>query len=132
MRRPGFNGTVLAACWLVFVTGLPSVATHSLQQSGAIVAEAAMRSDIEALRDLLRDGADANASQGDGMSALHWAARNGDSDLAEALIYAGANLAAATSLGHLITSASFWFRVVSGLSCLMMELTDRWACTLLR
>ncbi len=99
MRRPGFNGTVLAACWLVFVTVLPSVATHSLQQSGAIVAEAAMRSDIEALRDLLRDGADANASQGDGMSALHWAARNGDSDIAEALIYAGANLEAATRLG---------------------------------
>ncbi|MEC7900992.1 MAG: ankyrin repeat domain-containing protein, partial [Acidobacteriota bacterium] len=99
MRSPGFNGTVLAACWLVFVTVLPSVATHSLQQSGAIVAEAAMRSDIEALRDLLRNGADANASQGDGMSALHWAGRNGDSNIAEALIYAGANLEAATRLG---------------------------------
>ena len=99
MRRPGFNGIVLAAGWLVFVTVLPSVAMHSLQQSGAIVADAAMRSDMEAVHDLLRGGADANASQGDGMSALHWAAQNGDSNIAEALIYAGANLEATTRLG---------------------------------
>ena len=99
MKCPGFNRAVFAAGWLIFVAVLPSAAMHSLQQSGAIVADAAMRSDMDAVRNLLRGGADANASQGDGMSALHWAAQNGDSNIAEALIYAGANLEATTRLG---------------------------------
>ncbi|NNF25803.1 MAG: ankyrin repeat domain-containing protein, partial [Gemmatimonadetes bacterium] len=47
----------------------------------APVADAAERGDLEAVRALLRDGADVNASQGDGMSALHWAAMNGDADM---------------------------------------------------
>ena len=99
MKRPGFNGAVFAAGWLLFVTVLPSAGMHSLQQSGAIVAAVAMRSDLEAILDLLRAGADPNASQGDGMSALHWAAQNGDSNIAEVLIYAGANVEATTRLG---------------------------------
>ncbi|MCH7892499.1 MAG: ankyrin repeat domain-containing protein, partial [Gemmatimonadetes bacterium] len=38
------------------------------------VADAAMRGEIETVRSLLREGADVNAAQGDGMTALHWAA----------------------------------------------------------
>ena len=49
----------------------------------APVADAAMRGDIEAVRSLLRSGADVNAAQGDGMTALHWAARLGQRELAE-------------------------------------------------
>ncbi|MEY4093175.1 MAG: hypothetical protein RLZZ53_374, partial [Acidobacteriota bacterium] len=55
------------------------------------VADAAERGDIAAVKALLKDGADANAAQGDGMSALHWAAERGDAALAEVLIVAGAN-----------------------------------------
>jgi ankyrin repeat protein len=40
----------------------------------APVADAAMRGDVEAVRALVKQGADVNASQGDGMTALHWAA----------------------------------------------------------
>ncbi|MCA9286720.1 MAG: ankyrin repeat domain-containing protein, partial [Phycisphaerales bacterium] len=66
----------------------------------APVADAAMRGDVDAVRTLLRQGADVNAAQGDGMTALHWAAEHGNQDMASALIYAGANLEAATRLGE--------------------------------
>jgi len=64
------------------------------------VAAAAARGDIERVRELLRDGADVNAPQGDGMTALHWAAARNDRPLAELLIYAGASLDAGTRIGH--------------------------------
>ncbi len=63
------------------------------------VADAAMRSDVESVRSLLKHGADVNAAQGDGMTALHWAAVNGDVETAEILIYAGAGVDAQTRLG---------------------------------
>ena len=65
----------------------------------APIAEAAARGDREAVRALLKKAADVNAAQGDGMTALHWAAMNGDAELAEMLIVAGANVRAATRLG---------------------------------
>ncbi len=40
-----------------------------------------------------------NAAQGDGMTALHWAALSNDVGIAEMLLYAGANVKAATRLG---------------------------------
>ena len=63
------------------------------------VADAAMRGDAGEVRELLRAGADVNAAQGDGMTALHWAAENGQLELADVLVFAGANLEAATRLG---------------------------------
>ena len=63
------------------------------------VADAAMRGDAEEVHALLRAGADVNAAQGDGMTALHWAAENGRIELAEVLVFAGANPEAATRLG---------------------------------
>ena len=65
----------------------------------APVAEAAARGDLEAVRTLLRDGADVNAAQGDGMTALHWAALRGDADMVSVLVYAGANVTSTTRLG---------------------------------
>ena len=64
------------------------------------VADAAMRGDAGAVAALLADGADVNAAQGDGMTALHWSARNGDAVLARTLIDAGANVHAGTRIGH--------------------------------
>jgi ankyrin repeat protein len=63
------------------------------------VADAAMRGDVERVRSLLREGADVDAAQGDGMTALHWAAERGDADLADVLLDAGADVAAVTRLG---------------------------------
>ncbi len=64
------------------------------------VADAAMRGDAGAVAALLAGGADVNAAQGDGMTALHWSARNGDDALARTLIEAGANVHAGTRIGH--------------------------------
>lgn len=64
------------------------------------VADAAMKRDRQAVRALLQQGADVNAAQGDGMTALHWAAEHGDAELARMLIYAGARLEAATRNGN--------------------------------
>ena len=64
------------------------------------VADAAERGDVAAVKSLLKDGADVNAAQGDGMSALHWAADRGQAELAELLVYAGANTSAQTRIGQ--------------------------------
>ena len=63
------------------------------------VADAAQRGDVEAVRALLRDGADVNAALGDGMTGLHWAAERGDDALAAVLIEAGAEAERTTRLG---------------------------------
>ncbi|HYT77519.1 MAG TPA: ankyrin repeat domain-containing protein [Vicinamibacterales bacterium] len=67
---------------------------------GSRVADAAMAGDRDAVRALLTSGEDVNAAQGDGMTALHWAARRGDVETARMLIAAGANLRATTRLGN--------------------------------
>src|SRR5215471_14221363 len=63
------------------------------------VANAAMKGNKEEVRALLKQAADVNAAQGDGMTALHWAALNGDAELAQLLLYAGANTRATTRIG---------------------------------
>jgi uncharacterized protein len=63
------------------------------------IADAAMRGDRNAVRSLLKEAADVNAAQGDGMTALHWAATKGDAEMAQLLLYAGANVKSATRIG---------------------------------
>ncbi|MBK8058134.1 MAG: ankyrin repeat domain-containing protein [Gemmatimonadetes bacterium] len=58
-----------------------------------------MRRDSLRVRALIREGADVNAAQGDGMTALHWAAMHGDASQARMLISAGARLDAVTRNG---------------------------------
>ena len=62
----------------------------------APVADAAMRGDVDAVRQLLREGAAVNAAQG----ALHWAAEHGDPELTEMLLYAGATIDVVTRIGE--------------------------------
>jgi ankyrin repeat protein len=71
----------------------------SAGRADAPVADAAAKGDREAVKSLLKQAADVNAAQGDGMTALHWAAMNGDAELAQMLIFAGANVRATTRLG---------------------------------
>src|SRR6516225_5083743 len=63
------------------------------------VADAAMKGDKDTVRSLIQKAVDVNAAQGDGMTALHWAALNGDAELAQMLLYAGASVKATTRLG---------------------------------
>lgn len=74
-------------------------ASGSVGSAASPVADAAQRGDVSAVRSLLRQGADVNAAQGDGMTALHWSALRGDIEISEVLIYAGANLEATTRVG---------------------------------
>ena len=69
-------------------------------QAASPMADAAMRGDKDALKGLIKQGADVGVAQGDGMTALHWAAERGDTEMAELLIYAGANAGAVTRIGQ--------------------------------
>ncbi len=90
-------------------TGLAAIVAVALAAGGLMaaaptppespVADAAQRGDLATIRSLLRDGADVNAAQGDGMTALHWAAIDDDPDMVSVLLYAGANTEARTRLG---------------------------------
>src|SRR5262245_31864571 len=76
------------------------VTTLTASSDGTRVADAAMAGDGAAVRAALTGGEDVNAAQGDGMTALHWAARRGDLDVVKMLLAAGANVKAITRLGN--------------------------------
>jgi ankyrin repeat protein len=84
---------------LVLVIALVLTAALGAQQQVSPVADAAMRGDKPAIATLIKQGLDVGASQGDGMTALHWAAERGDAEMTEVLIYAGANISAVTRIG---------------------------------
>jgi uncharacterized protein len=63
------------------------------------VADAAMKGHRDAVRALLLRKADVNTPQIDGTTALHWAVRSDDTELADMLIRAGANPSAANREG---------------------------------
>ncbi len=80
--------------WLCLVPGAAWAAVD------APLADAVMRQDREAVSTLLANGADIDTPRGDGMTALHWAARHGDVRTARRLLEAGADLEAVTRLGR--------------------------------
>jgi ankyrin repeat protein len=59
---------------------------------------AAMQGDRNLVTSLLAQKVDVNSAQGDGMTALHWAASKGDLAMATQLLNAGANLRAVTRI----------------------------------
>src|SRR6185295_3919560 len=63
------------------------------------VANAAMQKNSQAVRTLLQQKVDVNAPQSDGTTALHWASRWDDIDMAATLIRSGANPQAANRDG---------------------------------
>ncbi len=81
--------------------GLVALALSALLQAapGSPVADAAMQGNRDAVKALLKQAADVNGAQGDGMTALHWAAMKNDAELTQTLLYAGANVRATTRIG---------------------------------
>jgi ankyrin repeat protein len=67
----------------------------------APLANAVMNGDRDAVRSLLKQKANVNAAQGDGMTALHWAAFRDDLEVAQLLVQNGANAKAVTRNGSL-------------------------------
>src|ERR1700704_7015552 len=85
---------------LIAVSGAAIVLSTWLYAAPAApVADAAQQGDRDAVKALLKQAADVNGAQGDGMTALHWAAMKNDADLTQTLLYAGANVRAKTRIG---------------------------------
>jgi uncharacterized protein len=63
------------------------------------LADAAMNNDGREIRALLRQTVDVNATQPDGMTALHWAAHLDNLEIADELLRAGADFRAANRTG---------------------------------
>lgn len=82
-----FGGLALFAVSLPAASTLPALAN---------AAEAGQQ---ETVRALLRQGADPNAGQADGMTALHWAAHGNDVALAKLLLEAGAQAGSSNRYG---------------------------------
>ena len=76
-----------------------TIAQGAAAPSRNAVADAASRGDVKDVSALVAKGADVNAPQGDGMTALHWAAMNGSTELAALLLQAGANPNPSTRVG---------------------------------
>ena len=87
----------IASCLLIGAAAASRLVAASAVDNP--VADAAMRGDTETVRTLLRGGADANAAQGDGMTALHWAALSSDLKTMNVLLYAGAATEPLTRVG---------------------------------
>lgn len=83
----------------MLAAALVTSASHRSSSESA-VADAAMRGDTAMVRLLLKSGADVNAAQADGMTALHWAASHGEEAEARMLLAAGARVAALTRNGN--------------------------------
>ena len=96
-RSPLTRLVLIGSCLMVGATAASRLAAFTGADSP--VAAAAMRGDTEGVRTLLRGGADVNAAQGDGMTALHWTALNGDLKTLDVLLYAGAATEALTRVG---------------------------------
>ena len=100
MRHAPSHGFRPRLTLAVCAAALLSIAAVPFVSSDAPVADAEMRGDSAAVRALIKQGADVNEAQGDGMTALHWAAKRGDAAQAKMLMYAGARLEAATRNGN--------------------------------
>ena len=81
------------------VAAWSSIAAVASRPPASPIADAAMRGDVATVRTLIARRADVNAPQGDGMTALHWAADHGDSAMAAELLRAKANVASRTRIG---------------------------------
>jgi ankyrin repeat protein len=92
MKRSQLLALIVSAALTCSIAGLRA-------QAPTTIAEAAQSKNAAAVKTLLKSGADVNAAQGDGMTALHWAALNGDAEMASMLLYAGANVGAKTRIG---------------------------------
>lgn len=84
------------------------------------VADAAMNGDLTAVKTALKQGQAVNAPQGDGATALHWAAYRDDVALADVLLAAGANASARNREG----STPLALAAINGSAVMIGKLLD--------
>jgi uncharacterized protein len=83
---------------VVLAAGLLA-ACAAIAYADSTLVDAVRQRDAATARALIAQGADVNAADGDGSTALHWAAGNGDLALTQALLKAGASVKAVTRIG---------------------------------
>jgi ankyrin repeat protein len=88
--------TALRRCLLVLGSAVLSLGAGAVDLQ---LIDAAKSADSGAVRTLLKQGANVNASEADGTTALHWAGYRDDLETADLLIRAGAKVNAANDLG---------------------------------
>ena len=93
MRKPASPVLFLSLAALFWV------GTASIVAAPESVADAAKHGDLDKVRTLLARSADVDTAFGDGMTGLHWAARAGNTEMAELLLAAGADFEATTRIG---------------------------------
>ncbi len=89
---------VLAAFAAAGAQDKPAKTSLKLPTKGSVVADAAERGDIDAVRKAIARGEDVNIAQGDGMTALHWAADHADTAMTSLLLKSKANVKAVTRI----------------------------------
>jgi ankyrin repeat protein len=83
---------------MIAIVGILMLTLVSAAPQSSPLADAAMKGDVATVQTLLRSG-DVNAAQGDGMTALHWSALNGDVKIMDAVLAAKARTDVVTRLG---------------------------------
>ena len=102
---------------VVLTLGVPAVAGAGAADP---LIEAVKRADTDGVRSLLAQGVDVNARQGDGATALHWAAHRNDLETASVLLGAGANANAANALG----ATPLWLASLSSSGAMVERLLE--------
>jgi ankyrin repeat protein len=92
MSRVGDGARVVGLMLMVAVS-------LSANESVPTVVDAAQRGDLEAVRSLIRARSDVNKAEADGTTALHWAIRSNNLQMADMLVKAGANVQAINRYG---------------------------------
>ena len=100
MPGRGRSGTPAArVCLSALLVALAGLRVAAAAPPEAPLADAARQGDWGAVRTLLEAGADVNARQGDGSTALHWASYRDNRQMAALLVRAGAEVNATNDLG---------------------------------
>jgi ankyrin repeat protein len=109
----------LALAAVFVIVGIASDGVGALAQAGRPpLIEAAKNGDTAGLRVLLDRGANINAAEADGTTALHWASYRDDTESATLLIRAGANVNAANDLG----ATPLWTASLNGSAAIVRAL----------
>src|SRR5215813_5074774 len=99
-RRPLFSGAIDWCRWrtVLLATMIAACMVATAARDHALI-EAARNRDLSSLRALLEKETDPNVRQGDGATALHWAAHWDDMTAATLLFHAGADVNAINDNG---------------------------------
>ena len=115
--RAGVHGGIRRLAVLILLATVVA-SPAGAAASDSPLADAARDGDVERVRTLIAERARLNAAQGDGMTALHWAAFNDDHEIAGLLLAADANVMVRTRVGAI---TPLWLAASNGSA----EMIDR-------